>query len=75
MRLSQLRVKAPEPVKQAESRVVKASEPVKLADGEVEVLILACSERVKLMAWRFARSSSRVDVGNSCVSFDRAILC
>jgi DNA-directed RNA polymerase specialized sigma24 family protein len=38
-------------------------EPVsKLAGTDVEGLVVACSESVGAMAWKFARSSSRMDV-------------
>jgi len=37
-------------------------EPKKLAGSSVEALIMSCSEPVRALAWKFARSASCVDV-------------
>src|ERR1700737_618727 len=45
----------------ADSQVESAPEPVKLAGSPVEGLILAASEKVKAMAWKFVRNDQRLD--------------
>src|ERR1700674_4331756 len=59
---------------QPESTPEPTPEPVKLAGADVEGLIVACSETVKAIAWKFARSSSCVDV-EEMYSIGMVVVC